>query len=97
MGGNVDSLVSEYKFLNDRKFRFDFACPIAWIAIEIEGGTWTQGRHTRGKGYSSDCEKYNLAQLAGWKVFRFTSDMLRHGPHKHLTPIIELIGSVNEC
>lgn len=91
LGGNMSLLRQEYKFLNNRRFRFDFACVEKMIAIEIEGGTWTEGRHTRGKGYSMDCEKYNLAQLAGWKVFRFTSDMLQNDPIKHLEPIIELL------
>lgn len=91
LGGDMDLLTQEYKFLTDRKYHFDFACPAKMIAIEIEGGTWSDGRHVRGKGYSDDCEKYNLAQLNGWRVFRFTSDMLRNDPIRHLTPIIELL------
>lgn len=91
LGGDIDQLEQEFKFLNNRKFRFDFACLDKKIAIEIEGATWTKGRHTRGAGYSNDCEKYNLAQLNGWQVFRFTSDMLRNDPYKHLTSIIELL------
>jgi len=47
------------------------------IALEIEGGTYTNGRHVRGSGYRHDCEKYNLAASLGWRVFRATSDMLR--------------------
>jgi hypothetical protein len=42
------------------------------IAMEIEGGVWITGRHTRGAGYSRDMQKYNLAGLHGWKVYRFT-------------------------
>ncbi len=91
LGGNIDFLSQEHKFLKDRRFRFDFADTERKIAIEIEGGTWTQGRHIRGKGYSMDCEKYNLAQFAGWKVFRLTSDMLANDPARHIEPIIELL------
>lgn len=65
-------LEPEYKFLDDRKFRFDFAIPDLLIAIEIEGGIWTGGRHTRGAGYRKDMEKYNLATVEGWRILRFT-------------------------
>jgi hypothetical protein len=64
----------EYKFLHDRRFKFDLAIPSAFIAIEFEGGIFTQGRHTRGKGYASDVKKYNLAVMNGWKLLRYTSE-----------------------
>lgn len=72
--------VREYKFLKKRRFRFDYAFPLVRVAVELEGGTFSGGRHVRGKGYASDCEKYNLATLAGWKVLRFTSDMFHGDP-----------------
>jgi len=46
------------------------------VAVEIEGGIWTKGRHVTGIGYQKDCEKYNHAILCGWTVFRLTSDMV---------------------
>jgi len=63
----------EYKFLHDRRFRFDIAIPSLKIAIEFEGGVFSGGRHTRGKGYISDCKKYNLATMHGWKLLRYTT------------------------
>lgn len=63
----------EYKFLHDRRFRFDIALPKKKIAVEFEGGIFSGGRHTRGKGYSSDAKKYNLAVRHGWRLLRFTS------------------------
>lgn len=65
--------VREYKFLHDRRFRFDLAIPQAMIAIELEGGIFSRGRHTRGKGYANDAKKYNLAVRHGWKLFRYTT------------------------
>lgn len=62
----------EYKFLTDRKFKFDFAIPLHKIAIEYEGGIFTGGRHTSALGYAKDCEKYNLAVLNGWRLLRYT-------------------------
>ena len=49
------------------------------IAVEIEGGIWVKGAHTRGKHFESDCEKYNEAQKLGWQVYRFTPDMVNDG------------------
>lgn len=67
----------EYLFHRKRKWRFDLAWPDLMIAVEIEGGIWSGGRHVRGKGYEQDCEKYNEAQLAGWMVLRFTPGMIK--------------------
>jgi hypothetical protein len=47
------------------------------VAIEIEGGVWTGGRHTRGSGFVADCEKYNAAAMAGWTVFRLTAEQVK--------------------
>jgi len=69
-------LTPEVKVVEGRRWRFDFAHPGTRIAIEVEGGTWTGGRHTRGSGYAKDCEKYNEAQLNGWTVFRLTREMI---------------------
>jgi very-short-patch-repair endonuclease len=71
--------VEEYQFDRDRKFRFDFAWPGLRVAVEVEGGNFVFGRHTRGKGFETDCEKYNLATLQGWSVFRFTEKHVNDG------------------
>lgn len=60
-------------------WRFDFCWPESMIAAEVEGGIWTQGRHTRGSGYAGDCAKYNAAQMNGWIVLRFTTGMVKNG------------------
>lgn len=71
---------TEHRFAADRKFRFDRAFPAYKIAIELEGGVHTGGRHTRGYGFEKDCEKYNLAALLGWIVLRYTHTMLTNDP-----------------
>jgi very-short-patch-repair endonuclease len=71
--------VREYQFHAIRKWRFDFAWPDIRLAVEIEGGIWTGGRHTRGKGFVGDCEKYNEASLMGWTVLRFPVDQIASG------------------
>lgn len=69
----------EYRFHPVRKWRFDFAWPGKMIAVEVDGGTWSGGRHTRGAGFEKDCEKVNTAVLMGWRVFRFTTGMVDRG------------------
>ena len=69
----------EFLFHRRRKWRFDLAWPDLLIAVEIEGGVWTNGRHVRGEGYEKDCEKYNEAQMLGWMVLRFTPGMIKRG------------------
>lgn len=79
--GTKDIPQHEFQFLVKRRFRFDRAWPSKKLAVELEGGTWMKkGRHTTGRGYESDCEKYNLAHLHGWRVLRYTSTMLRKNP-----------------
>ena len=74
---NLPEPVSEYKFHPRRKFRFDFFFVDSGVAVEIEGGIWTGGRHTRGSGYQKDMEKYNLALLQGYVVYRITPSQIK--------------------
>lgn len=69
--------VMEYVFHETRKWRFDFAWPDLKVALEVEGGTWSNGRHTRGKGFADDCEKYAEACIDGWQVIRATGDQIK--------------------
>ena len=78
-------------FSPTREWRFDFAWPDVRAAIEIEGLTrgvpgrrQQVGRHQQVEGYGADCEKYNEATLAGWRVFRVTRKMIG-------TPHVEII------
>lgn len=64
--------VAEYRFHPTRKWRFDYAWPRQKVALEVEGGVWTAGRHTRGSGFLRDMEKYNAAAVRGWRVLRCT-------------------------
>ena len=70
-------LACEYRFGAVRKWRFDFAHVATKTAIELEGGVWSGGAHTRGGHFLSDCEKYNAATAAGWAVFRLGTGMVR--------------------
>lgn len=62
-------LIKEYKFHPKRKWKIDY-WHSSGVAIEIEGGIWTGGRHTRGKGFVNDMEKYNALAERGVLLFR---------------------------
>lgn len=72
----------EFVFAHPRKWRFDYAwCDLRdpskpMLALEVEGGVWTRGRHTRGAGFLKDCEKYNEAACRGWRLIRVTPKQL---------------------
>lgn len=68
----------EFRFAPPRLFRFDFAWPALGIALEIQGGIWTRGAHSRGIGLADDCVKLNLAALDGWRVFKVTEREIRN-------------------
>lgn len=73
------SVVKEYRFAPDRRFKADYALPQIKVLVEVEGGVFTNGRHVRGTGYVSDLEKYNLAALLGFRVYRFTPKQVKSG------------------
>ena len=74
---DVPTYQREHRFHPTRRWRFDFAWPDHKLAVEVEGGAWTGGRHTRGSGFVADCDKYNAATVLGWRVLRFTTSHLR--------------------
>ena len=78
-GFGLPEPVRELAFHEERKWRFDFAWPDQKIAVEVEGGIWNQGRHTRSHGFMADSQKYNTALSMGWKVLRFTGPDIRSG------------------
>lgn len=63
---------AETRFHPLRRWRFDYAWPAHMLALEVEGGIWTQGRHTRGAGALADLEKYSEAAIAGWRILYCT-------------------------
>lgn len=71
--------VREHKFCLTRKWRIDLAWPEEKLAVEIEGGIWSRGRHIRPKGFLGDLEKYNSLCIAGWALLRVTPQQVRTG------------------
>lgn len=69
---NELTYIEEFKFLEKRKFRFDWYVEELRLGIEYEGIVSNKSRHTSITGFTRDCEKYNLAQINGYDVLRFT-------------------------
>lgn len=86
--------VWQYKFDLQRKWRFDFAWPAERIAVEIEGGIWRRGggAHSHPTNILRDIEKYNHAARLGWRIFRFTTDMVKNGEAIEFLRTIRLTG-----
>jgi very-short-patch-repair endonuclease len=75
---NEIEFVTEYKFEASRKWKTDYYFPTACLALEIEGGAFTGGRHTSGTGFIKDIEKYNALTMKGIKLLRCTPNQLLH-------------------
>lgn len=88
-GGKPSDWKPEFRFHATRKWRFDFADPASLVSLELDGGVFVQGRHSRGKGYEADLEKLNTALSMGWKVFRLTRGMLAKEPFRWMGMIKE--------
>lgn len=69
----------EFRFHPDRKWQADFRIDDMPILVEVEGGVFSNGRHTRGEGYTKDCEKYSAAAVNGWYVIRGTTEQIKDG------------------
>lgn len=73
------SFEQEFRFHPDRKWRADFHIVGHMLLVEVEGGIWSGGRHTRAKGYIGDMEKYNAAVALGYRVLRFSTEQVKSG------------------
>lgn len=87
-GYSIDSLcramrlpvpVGEHRFHPTRRWRFDWAWTEQKVALEIDGGIWVQGRHTRGSGRARDMTKFSEAAIFGWRILYCTPDQVADG------------------
>lgn len=79
----IGPVVREAVLVPGRKFRCDLYLPRYRIVVEIDGGIWMRGRTGRGGAHSlptnilRDMEKGNLLTALGYRVFRFTPQMVK--------------------
>lgn len=69
----------EHRFHASRRWRFDFAWEMHKLALEVQGGIFTRGRHTRGAALLKEHEKLNAAAIAGWRVLYCTPRDVKNG------------------
>jgi hypothetical protein len=85
----------EFRFAPPRRWRADFVTGwpnkdknaknmglrpfVAMILIEIDGGGYVAGRHSRGPGMEADCEKQSAAAILGYRVIRCTPRQVENG------------------
>jgi hypothetical protein len=83
----------EYRFAPPRKWRADFAVVLfrhpsepsyaapdqVDLLIEVDGGAFIAGRHSRGTGVEKDAEKQSAAAILGYRVIRCTPAQVNDG------------------
>ena len=80
-------VLPEYRFAPPRRWRIDVAVHeyliqdryAPCLAIEIDGGAYIAGRHTRGAGVEADNEKIAALAKAGYRFIRVTPKQVRNG------------------
>lgn len=82
----------EFRFC-ERRWRFDFAWPSHWVAVEIDGGIFVGGRHVDPLGGHGDRDKLNRATILGWKVLRFDAKHLRDDPSSVFHQVMDALGA----
>lgn len=75
---------AEQVLIPGRRFRCDFVWRAARVVLEVNGGAFIQGRHSRGMGQIKDWEKLNLVQLAGYRVFQVSPKQVTDGTVQQL-------------
>jgi very-short-patch-repair endonuclease len=69
----------EVRFAPDRLFRADFHIVGTPLLIEIDGGAYTNGRHTRAQGFLKDREKDALAFRLGFIPMHLSTEQVQNG------------------
>jgi very-short-patch-repair endonuclease len=77
----------EYRFHPRRRWRADFYCHRGMdghyidgnVLVEIDGGAFIGGRHSRGQGVANDAEKQSAAAILGYRVIRATPAQVADG------------------
>lgn len=69
----------QYRFVPGRQYRFDRAWPEQMVAVEVQGGIWSDNGHGRKSMAVKDCAKLSLAAALGWRVLPLTTDMIEDG------------------
>lgn len=71
--------VPQFRFVEGRQYRFDRAWPDRMVAVEVQGGVWSDDGHGRKSMVARDCAKLSLAAALGWRCLPVTRAMIEDG------------------
>ncbi len=72
----------QYMAIKGREYRFDFALTgeRERLLVEVQGGIFrAKGAHNTGPAILRDCQKANLAIIAGWRVMHVAGPQVTSG------------------
>lgn len=69
----------EYRFAKPRRWRFDWCWVEQKVALEVQGGLFVNGRHSRGAALVKEHEKLNTAASMGYRVLFVTPSQVNSG------------------
>lgn len=72
----------QYPFAREatgRLWRFDLAWPAQRVGLEVQGGLYIRGKHSRPTGQRKDAEKQSHAAILGWRVLVVTDRQITSG------------------
>jgi very-short-patch-repair endonuclease len=80
---------AEFRFAPPRKWRADWGFPEYHVLVEVDGGVWLKhgGRH----GTDQDRDKLNHAAALGYRVLRFSPEMLERDPQGCVDIVIQAL------
>jgi len=94
----IPAPVREYRFHDTRKWRFDLAWADQNLAVEIDGGLFVNGGHSRGKAREGDYAKDAAAMALGWRVLRCSTGQMRSGEAcRWILAILKSNARTNPC
>ena len=73
--------VRQYHYAPPRKLRADFAWPDVRLLVEVQGGLFSRRKGAHGSigGVLADIDRLNEATLAGFRLLRASTDMVKDG------------------
>lgn len=72
----------EVRAVPNRRYRWDCGWQLTrdrWLLVEVQGGIYVGGHHTRGRGYEDDAEKRATATMLGHVCLDVTPGQVRSG------------------
>lgn len=69
----------QFRIHPDRKYMADFFFPKGRLVVEVDGGGYVAGRHSRGAGMERDAEKSALIAQMPARLIRVTPKQVQKG------------------